>query len=120
MPTPVARHHSRDIAWLAHIEDDDRQIVVHAQRDCRCVHHFQLPLQHLLVGDAIETSRRRILHRIGRIDTVNFGGLENYVGLDFQRAQRGGRVSCEVRIAGAGGEDDDAALSQGDAQRAFG
>ena len=36
--------------------------------------------------------------------------LEDDVGLDFHRAQRGGGVGAEVGIAGAGAEDDDAPL----------
>ena len=49
-------------------------------------------------------------HRIGGVDAVDLGGLEDDVGLDFHGAQRGRRIGAEVGIAGAGAEDDDAAL----------
>ena len=49
-------------------------------------------------------------HRVGGVDAVDLGALEDHVGLHLHRAQRGGGVGREVGIAGAGGEDDHAAL----------
>ena len=48
----------------------------------------------------------RVLPRIGVIDAVDLGGLEDDVGTHFAGAQRGGGVGGEKRIAGAGGEND--------------
>ena len=39
------------------VEHDDRQPVVHAQRDRRGVHHLQAPLEHLEVADALRGAR---------------------------------------------------------------
>ena len=47
-------------------------------------------------------------HRIGGVDAVDLGALEDDVRLHLHRAERGGGVGREVGIAGAGGEDDDA------------
>ena len=59
-------------------------------------------------------------HRVGVVDAVDLGGLQDDVGLDFHRAQRRGGVGAEVRIAGAGAEDDDAALFRGGGWRGGG
>ena len=49
-------------------------------------------------------------HRVGGVDAVDLGALEDHVRPHLHRAQRGGGVGREVGIAGAGGEDDDAPL----------
>ena len=49
-------------------------------------------------------------HRIGGVDAVDLRALEDDVGLHLHGAQRGRGVGGEVGVAGAGGEDDDAAL----------
>ena len=48
--------------------------------------------------------------RIGVVDAVDLGRLEDDLGADLHRAQARRRVGGEVRIAGAGGEDHDPAL----------
>ena len=52
----------------------------------------------------------RIEHRVRVVDAVHLRGLHDDFGLDFHGAERGGGVGAEVGIAGAGAEDDDAAL----------
>ena len=47
---------------------------------------------------------------VGVVDAVDLGRLHDALGADLERAQRGGGVGGEVRVAGAGREDDDAAL----------
>ena len=49
-------------------------------------------------------------YRIGRVHTVHLGRLEDDLGFDLDRAQCGGGVGGEVRVASAGGQDDDASL----------
>src|SRR3954471_24576458 len=39
------------VALVAHVEDVDRQIVVHAEGERGRVHHLQTPLDRFLVGD---------------------------------------------------------------------
>ena len=56
---------------------------------------FRPLLEHLQVGD-----RRRtcvavgIEHRVGGVDAVDLGGLQDDVGLDLHRAQRRGGVGA--------------------------
>src|SRR5919112_2883015 len=99
-----------DVARRAHVEDDDGEVVVHAQGDGRGVHHLQLLLKYLAVGDAVVARRRRVFDRVGRVDAVHLRRLQDHVGLYLKRAQGRGRVGREIRVAGAGGEDDDAPL----------
>src|SRR5690606_31024785 len=53
-----------------------------------------------------------VLLRVRVVHAVDLGGLEQQVGADLDRAQRGARIGGEERVAGAGGEDRDAALLQ--------
>src|SRR5690606_7919982 len=97
---------------LVHVEYPHRQVVVPAQTDGREVHHFQLATQHLVEGQAVVLHRRRVLHRVRRIHAVHLGGLQHQIDVDLDAAQAGGGVGGEERIAGAGREDDDVALTQ--------
>ena len=49
-----------------------------------------------------------MLDRIGRVNPVDFRRLENDFGSDFHRAQCGGGVSGELRVARSGGKYDHA------------
>ena len=56
-------------------------------------------------------SARRFRVRVGRVDALDAVlGHQDDLGVDLVRAQRGGGVGREERVAGAGGEDDDAVL----------
>src|ERR1043166_525988 len=79
-----------DVTRGSHVEDDDGKIVVHAQRDRRCVHYLELFFEYFEISNTVESRRGRILNRVGLIDSVNLRGLDNYVGFDFQGPQRGG------------------------------
>src|SRR6185369_15322544 len=61
----LATDDASDVSGLAHVEDNDRQVVVHAQRDRRRIHHFELPLEHLTVSDLVEELGGLVEHRIG-------------------------------------------------------
>src|SRR5579872_1095822 len=52
-----APHDAANVAGSGHVEHDDRQIVVHAQRQRRVVHHFQAALQHLEIRELLEARR---------------------------------------------------------------
>src|ERR1051325_898985 len=106
----LARDDADDVARRPHVEDDDGEVVVHAQADCRGVHHLQTLLKDFAVGDALEARRRGVFDRVGRVDAVDLRRLQNHVGLYLQGAKGGGRVGREVRVAGARGEDYDAPL----------
>ena len=64
-----------------------------------------------MLGDGVVERNRveqggvRILLRIGRVDAVDLGGLQDDLGTDLGTAQGGCRVGGEERIAGTGGED---------------
>src|SRR5881275_3585902 len=50
-PDPLAGHYPLDVALVVHVEDVDREVVLHAQRQRGEVHHAQAPLERLHVGD---------------------------------------------------------------------
>ena len=74
------------------------------------VDHLELFHDHVAEADLLVELRVRILLRIGRVDAVDARGLDDDVGLDLDGAQHRSGVGREVRIARAGGEDDDAPL----------
>ena len=70
-------------------------------------------LQRLGVGDLVELDRVRVGARVGGVDAVDAVlAHQDHVALDLQRALGRDGVGGEVRHAGAGAEDDDAALLQ--------
>ncbi len=94
------------------VEDDDREPVVHAEGDGGGVHHREAAVQHLEVADLGELHGVGVLERVGGVDAVDagVGAFEDRLGADLRGAQRRGGVGREVGVAGAGGEEDDAAL----------
>ena len=100
----------RRLPGVSQVENDDRQAVVHAERDGRRVHHAQPLVDHLEVGNPVEARGGLVDHRIGGVDAVDLRALQDDVGLHLHRAQRCGGVGREVGVAGAGGEDHDAAF----------
>ena len=58
--------------------------------------------------DAVVTLGLRVLLRIGAVDAVDIGGLEDRVAFHLGGAQHRGGVGGEVGIAGAAGEHNDA------------
>src|SRR5262245_3857899 len=106
----LACHHALDVARLGHVEDEDRQIVVFAERDCRGVHHRELILQDSHIAKLVYLDRVRVFTWVGGIDAADAGRLHNNVGLNLERAHRRRRVGGEERLSDAGGEDDHAAF----------
>src|SRR6185437_3509569 len=74
------------------------------------VYHLEVALDHLVVAQLVVASGVRVAGGIGGVHAVDLGGLEQQVRADLHRAQRGGRVGGEERVAGAGREQRDAAL----------
>ena len=101
---------ANDITGLAHAEDHHGHIVVTTQGDGGGVHDAEIKTKHLAVGDLLELGGGVIFFGIGGVDTVDGGGFEEDVGLDFHGPEAGGGVGGEEGVAGAGGEDDDAVL----------
>jgi len=98
------------ISLAEHVEHDDRDPVVHAERKCGGIHHFQPTTERIAVGDRFESVGTRVGAGIAVVDAVHFGGFEESVGADLARAESGGGVGGEKRMSGAGGEDDHAAF----------
>src|SRR5438046_8578478 len=48
---PFAGHYPLDVVLVVHVEDVDREVVLHAQRERGQVHHAQPALERLHVGD---------------------------------------------------------------------
>ena len=98
---------------VAHqVENDDGQIVVHAQRDRRGIHNLQALVEHPHVGNVIELHGVGIRPWIVAVDAVDatVGALQHHARLDLDRPQRRRGVGREEGIARAGTEDDDPAL----------
>ena len=95
-----------------HVEHDDRQLVVHAERDRGRVHHLEAAVEHLEVAHLVELHRVGIEAGIGAVHAVDtrVRALQDRLGTDLGRAQRGGGVGGEVRVAVPGREDHDPAL----------
>src|SRR5258708_27440590 len=94
------------------VEHHDRQLVVHAQGNGRGVHHLQPLGEHLQIGNVVVFGRGGVEHRIGGVDAVDLGALQDDIRLHLHGAERGCRVGREIGVAGAGGEDDDAPFLQ--------
>src|SRR2546423_3936073 len=105
-----AHDDAHDVAGRPHVEDDDGEVVVHAQAYGGGVHHPELLPEHLAVGDAVVARGGRVFHGVVGVDAVNLRRLQNHVGLDFQSAQGRRRVGRKIRVPRARGEDDDAPL----------
>jgi hypothetical protein len=105
-----AHHRAADISRHVHIEDDDGHAVVHAQRDGGGIHHGEAFLDYVQVSNPFKHFRAGHFFRVGVINPVHARGLQDDVGLDFHGAQGGGGVRRKIRIAGARGENHDAAF----------
>ena len=68
--------------------------------------------QDLQVGEVFDQLRRRIGRRVGIVNAVDLGGLEDRLGADLDGAQGSRRIGRKIGIAGAGGKNDHAALLQ--------
>ncbi len=77
-------------------------------------------LDRLLVTESVVTLGFRVFLRVGGVDAVHIGGLEHGLAFEFGRAQHGGGVGGEKRIAGAGGQQDDCGPCRDFSSRACG
>ena len=86
------------------------QVVLHAQAHGRRVEDLELVAEQVRVVEMSVAPRIGVRHRVFVVDAVDLGRLEQDLGVDLDRAQGGGGVGREVRVAGAGHEERDAAL----------
>ena len=94
------------------VEHVDRQVVVHAQRERRRVHHLESALDRLDVRISAGISWASGFSRGSASSTPSTPFLPIRIAWApiSQRAQRGRRIGREERVAGARREDHDAAL----------
>src|SRR3954467_14356521 len=110
-PHSLAGNYPIDVALGVHVEDADRHVVVHAERQRRRVHDLEPALQRLAVGEIGKELRVGVLLGVGGVGALHPGlGHQQDLGVDLVRAQGGSRVGGEERVAGAGREDHDALL----------
>jgi hypothetical protein len=84
--------------------------VLHAHGEGGEVHHGELLLDRLGEAQALVAGGLGVLLRVGGVDAVDLGGLEDGLGAELDAAQAGAGVGGEERVAGAGDQDDDASL----------
>ena len=65
---PVTSEHLGQIARLADVEDDDRNIVVAAQSDGGGVHHLEVVAEHLAVAQMVVARGAFVGLRVGGVD----------------------------------------------------
>src|SRR3954470_3557704 len=87
-PDILALDDARQVAGIVEIEHPQRQAVVPAHDNGGRIHHIQLVRENLVECQGRITNRGGVPDRIVRIDTVDLGCLEQYVGVDLDRAQR--------------------------------
>src|SRR3712207_9397787 len=63
-PHALAAHYPVDVALVVHVEDVDRERVVHAERQRGRVHDVQTPLDRLAVGELGDELRAVVLARV--------------------------------------------------------
>jgi hypothetical protein len=107
-----SEHDVANVPRFIHVENDDRNFVVHAKAERCRIHHLQPFAQRFRVSDLIVTLRRRIAIGIAIVDAIHLGRFQYDVRANLTSAQCSGGISREIRIAGAGDEDDDAAKFQ--------
>src|SRR5260370_10218584 len=95
----LAEHDTFDVARLQQIEDDDRHVVVHAERKRRVVHHLDATIENLEISESFEFDRVGITLRVCRVNAVNLGRLEDYVRFDLHSAKRGGFFGGDIWVA---------------------
>src|SRR5256885_4901700 len=93
----LAAYDAGEIPGIVQIEHPQRQAVVAAHDDGGGIHDVELLAQYTDEGEARVRTGGRIAQRIIRLYAVHLGGLQQYVGVDLDGAQRGGGVGGEER-----------------------
>ena len=102
---------AQDRALVLGAEDDQRHVVLHAQREGRRIGDLQALLQRVGEGEGVVLGGGRVLLGVGAVDAVHaLLGHEDHLAVCLQRPLCRHGVGREERHAGAGAEDHDAAL----------
>ena len=106
----LAADHPQQITWLVHIEDDDGQLILHAQGKGGHIHDLKVLADAFLEGDGLEFLRRGIFFGVCGIDAVHACALENDFRVDLDGAEGARGVGGEIRVPGSRAKDDDTAF----------
>src|SRR3990172_12939812 len=106
----LAHHYANDVAGHINAKDNNRQLVFAGKRDRGHIHDAQIPSKHFPVGNLAEHSSVFDFGRVGVIDAVHLGCLQDDLGFDLHGAQGGGGVGGKIRVAGAACEDHHSSL----------
>src|SRR5882724_1767163 len=106
----LAGDHVGEGPLMLNREYENGDAIFARQRDGRRIHDLEVARQHFEIGQLFVALRVRHFPGIGAIDAIDLGALEQDVAAHLGGAQRGGGIGREEGIAGAGGEDDHAAL----------
>ncbi len=103
----VAAEGVGEVAGRGEVEDDDGDMIVHAEAERGGIHHVE-PLRDTLVeGDGVVAFGIRVFAGVGIIDAIDLCGFEDDIGSHFAGAEGGSGVGGEERVAGARSEYDD-------------
>ena len=83
---------------LEEVEHHDGHLIVKTQRKSCGVHHAQLFLETIEIGDGVEAFGFRIFFRITVIDTVHLSGFKDNFSSNLIGAECGGCISLKVGI----------------------
>ena len=96
-----------EVTDRAEVEDDDGDLVVHAEAESGGVHDAEAIFETMLEGNGFETFSFRIFPRVRAVDSIDLGCFEDDIGSHFAGAKGGGGVGGKEGAACAAGEDDD-------------
>src|SRR5476651_283862 len=103
----LAEHGVFDIPVLTEVEHQDRHVVSGTLSDRFAIHHAQVLPSHVIVGQLAVEDGVGVLFGIVAEDAVDASGLQQDLGLKFQRSLGGSRVGGDEGAAGAASNDDD-------------
>src|SRR5207247_10874368 len=78
---------SLDISFLHQIENDNRQIIIHAERNRGRIHNFKLAVQDFDIAQLYELPSALILDWVGVVYAIDFGRFQNNFRTDFHGTQ---------------------------------
>ena len=93
------------IALPVDVEDDNRHIPVIAESVGSLVEDTQMLCHRLVEGYLIVPDCSRILLRVGRLDSVHTGPLQNHVSTDLKSSESCSGISREKRISGSSADE---------------
>src|SRR5207249_8422996 len=102
------KHGIANVARLIHIENHDRNLVIHTKAERGGIHDLQPFRERFGKREAIVESRVRVGIWISIINASDVGGFQYDFGANLARSQSCCRVGRKVGITCAGGENNNA------------